>query len=58
LREVGVNEDQQVAGGDEERLPQGLALAGKGAEFGRDVTGAMHGPAQDPSRCGIVHIVI
>ncbi len=40
--EVGVHEHQQVAFGDQERLPQRLALARVGAEMGRDVAGPVH----------------
>ena len=45
LGEVGIDEDQQVTLGDEQRLPQGLALAGIAAELGRDVAGPVHGRA-------------
>ena len=40
--EVGVHEDQQVAGGDEQRLPHRLALAAGGPEVGPDLGGAVH----------------
>ena len=45
LGEVGVDEDQQVTLGDEQRLPQGLALAGIAAELRRDIAGPVHGRA-------------
>ena len=43
--QVGVHEDDQLAGGDEERLPHRLALARPGAEVGADLRGAVHGRA-------------
>ena len=45
LGEVGVDEDKQVTLGDEQRLPQGLALAGIAAVLRRDVAGPVHGRA-------------
>ena len=43
LGEVGIDEDQQVTLGHEERLPQRFALAGIAAELRRDVAGPVHG---------------
>ena len=45
LRQVRIHEDEQVALGDEQRFPQGLALAGIAGELGRDVTGPVYGRA-------------
>jgi hypothetical protein len=44
--EVRVDEDQDVTGGDEEALPQRLALAGVGAEAFPDVAAPVHDRAR------------
>ena len=53
--EVGVHEHEQVAAGDEQRLPHRLALARVGAEVGADLPRAVYdGPGSRRHRVGLV----
>ena len=52
LGQVGVEEDQDIAPGDQQRLPQRLALAAVGPERRRDVAGPVHDRAGARSHFG------
>ncbi len=43
IGQVGVDEDEQIAGGDVQRLPQHLTLARIRAEVGQDLVPVVHG---------------